>query len=372
MKKQIWIPILVIVVIVVAGLIYVSQKQPQQTGVIKIGWIGPQTGQSAVLGMDSFVAAQIAIDEINEAGGIDGRQFELIIEDDQYNTAKSVDAYEKLVNIDGVDFILANTYGSIFALAEKAKKDKVILIDPLDCNSELAGLNDNVFCLATDSESIAEILSDNAEKQGFDKVGILYWNSDMFMPLIKNVFEKEFDGEIVLSEAYVAGTKDFKTQLTKMINRDADAIVMLGYDETGIAMKQARELGFRGQFYATGTLTSPPLQEAAQGTAEGVLFGFWDAPKSEEPTKSFTESFIAVQGRPAILDLASYPSYDAVNVLALAIDNANSLNIKKVKSELLQIQGYKGVIGDVSFAEDGSARIRESVFKLVNGVPVKL
>lgn len=162
---------------------------------IKIGWIGPLTGPSAVLGMDSAVAAEMAIDEINVNGGINGKKVELIIEDDSYNAEKTIDSYNKLVNIDNVDIILINTYGGVFALAEKAKKDNVIIIDPLDCNNELTSLNDNVFCLATDSESIADVLANQTIKK--DKVGILYFNSDSFMPLVKNYYIKKYNRDVV-------------------------------------------------------------------------------------------------------------------------------------------------------------------------------
>lgn len=360
--------IIALALVIVLSLVLINFQSNEQT--IKIGWIGPQTGQSAVLGMDSFVAAQIAVDEINEKDGINGRQVELIIEDDQYNIAKAMNAYNKLVNIDKVDILLMNTYGSIFALADQAVKDDVIILDPLDANSEIAGLNENIFALATDSESIAEVLAEHANDNAYDKAGILYWNSDNFMPLVERVFRENYKGEIVVSESYTAGTSNFQTSLTKMMSEDVKAIVLLGYDETGLAMKQARELGFKGQFYTTGTVTSPPLQEAAMGNAEGTIFAFWNAPKSQEPTKSFTEKFIAKQGRPVILDFAAYPTYDAVNVIALAIDNAGSVEVNKVKSELLKIQDYDGVTGDISFASDGSVRIRESAFVLENSLPV--
>ena len=370
MKNKKIVYLLVVVIIALALVFLSSQKTEKEEEVIKIGWIGPQTGQSAVLGMDSFVAAQIAVDEINSQGGISGKQIQLIFEDDQYDISKAITAYNKLTNIDGVKFILANTYGSIFALAEKAKSDNVILIDPLDCNSELAGLNENIFCLATDSESIAEVLAEHANKSDYDKMGILYWNSDLFMPLVQKIFKENYSGKIVLSEAYSAGTKDFKTQLTKMISDNVKAILLLGYDETGIAMKQARELGFTGQFYTTGTVTSPPLQESSLGNAEGTIFAYWEASKNIDPSKTFTQKFIEKQGRPAILDLATYPTYDVVNVLAKAINNAESTNVDKVKKELLNVQGFNGVTGEISFAPDGSVRIKEYAYILKNGIPV--
>jgi branched-chain amino acid transport system substrate-binding protein len=158
--------------------------------VIKIGWIGPLTGQSAVLGIDSVTAAEIAVKEINEAGGVNGKQLVLLVEDDEYNTQKTITAYNKFVHMDGVNIILMNTYGSVFALKEQAKRDNVIIIDPLDCNSELANLNDNIFCLATDSEDIARVLAKEADINS-ENVGIVYFNGDTFMPLIKDYFSEK-------------------------------------------------------------------------------------------------------------------------------------------------------------------------------------
>ena len=345
-KKNLLIGIVALGIVALLIGIVVLGMTFSNSDTIKIGWIGPQTGQSAVLGMDSFVAAQIAIDEINSEGG----KIELIIEDDQYNTEKTITAYNKLVNVDGVKFILINTYGGVFALAERAKNDGVVLMDPLDCNGELAGLNKNVFCLATDSESLAEVLAEEAKGD----VGILYFNSDLFMPLIEKVFKEEYNGEIILSEAYVGGTKDFKTQLMKM--KDADSLLLLGYDETGIAMKQARELGFEGQFYTTGTVTSPSLQKIAGGHAEGTIFPYWEVKEND-----FTDKFVSLKGREPILDLATYPTYDAVKVLGKIIDGKNIFDIN-----------FEGVTGEIKFASDGSMRIKESAYVLVDGKPVKI
>lgn len=336
---------------------------------IKIGWIGPLTGQSAVLGMDSVVAAQIAVDKINSQGGIKGKNIKLLVEDDQYNTQKTVDAYNKLVNIDGVKILLVNTYGGVFAIADKAKSDNILVLDPLDCNNDLVSLNSNIYCLATESESIAKVLAGDINSAGAKKTGILYFNSDSFMPLVKKVFLENFKGQVAIDEGYVAGTADFKTQLTKAIRAGAQNLVLLGYDELGLAMKQARELGFKGKFYGPGTFTSPGLQKASAGTSENALIAFWDAPKDKEPAKSFAAEFAKEQGRPAILDLACYPTYDAVNVIAAAISKG-STNIDDIKLNLLQIKDFSGVTGPITFAADRSVKIAESIHILKKGIPV--
>ncbi len=350
------------------GLQNTNQQQATKEP-IKIGWIGPLTGQSAVLGMDSVVAAQIAVDKINSQGGIKGKNVKLLVEDDQYNTQKTVDAYNKLVNIDGARILLVNTYGGVFAIADKAKNDNVLILDPLDCNNNLVSINPNIYCLATESESIAKVLAGDINAAGAKKTGILYFNSDSFMPLVKEVFLENFKGQVVINEGYVAGTVDFKTQLTKAIRAGAQNLVLLGYDELGIAMKQARELGFKGKFYGTGTFTSPGLQKASAGASENSLIAFWDAPKDKEPAKSFTAEFAKKQGRPAIFDLACYPTYDAVNVIAEAISKGSS-NVNDIKQNLLQIKDFAGVTGVVTFSADRSVKIPESIHILKNGIPV--
>ncbi|MFH1650449.1 MAG: ABC transporter substrate-binding protein [Candidatus Woesearchaeota archaeon] len=353
---------------VLIGILLLSACQTSND--IKIGWIGPVSGQSAVLGMDSITAAEIAVQDVNANGGINGKTLTLIAEDDQYDTKKTISAYEKLVNIDGVKVIMISTYSGVFALAERAKEDGVIIIDPLDCNELIASLNENVFCLATASETIADVIAESANTNQDNKIGILYWNNDQFMPYVASVLKERYSGEIVIKESYTASTKDFKTLLGKMISQNVDGIVLLGYDETGIAMKQARELGFTGTFYTTGTITSPSLQEVAEGNAEGTIFAFWDAPKDVEPSKSFTEAFIASKGRPAILDLASYPTYDTVMAIAQAYKTAKSEKANDFASALLGVQDMEGVTGKVSFNENGGVLITEKPFKLVEGMPV--
>jgi branched-chain amino acid transport system substrate-binding protein len=356
MNKIIWVAGLLLLAI---GIVLVA---PKTTDTIKIGWIGPQTGPSAVLGMDSFVAAQIAVDEVNAAGGINGKKVELFVEDDQYDNAKALSAYHKLVDTDGVKLILINTYGSVFSLAAQAEKDGVILMDPLDCNKELANLSSNIFCLATDSESLARVLASTADARGYKKVGVLYFNSDLFMPLVQKIFAESFKGHVIFNESYPAQTRDFRTQLAKAVNEDADALVLLGYDETGNAMKQARDLGFKGQFITTGTVTSPPLQEAAQGTADGTLFAFWNIDKNSAGVQVFDAEFKERQQRAPILDLATYPTYDATKVLLMAAGKSNG-STEGTKQQL-NATTYNGLVGKVSFSAEGAMLIPESLFLL--------
>ena len=372
-KKTIWSLIAIIVIILVVILLGSKSKDD---GIIKVGYIGPQTGPSAVLGMDAIPAIQIAVDEINSKGGINGKPVELIIEDDKYLAKDTVNAYNKLVNIDKVDVILAANYGGVFAIAEQAKKDDVIVIDPLDCNTELAELNENIFCLATETESIGESLADYMVGQNKMTAGIMYSTKDSFMNLVAKSFEDRFvskGGKVIAKEQFNYEDVDYKTQLLKIKGSNPTGLVILGHDEQGIIMKQARELGIYVSFFATGTITSPVAQEAANGNAEGTLFAYWDASSDNKLAKDFDAKFVQKVGRSPILPLTTHPAYDTMQVLFKVVGEIKgTVDSDKIANGLLKIKDFQGTTGKISFDNDGGARIKESVFKLVNGLPVKI
>lgn len=367
---------IVVLILIVVFAWYTNQSRKQSANQvvnnepIKIGWVGPLTGGAAALGIDSIVAAKMAVEEINQQGGINGRKIEIIAEDDQYDTAKSITAYEKLTKIDGAKIIIDQTYSSVFALAERAVKDDVIIMDTLDCNSKIVAAGKNNYCFGIESESVAHELASYAEKQGYKKIGIVYFNSDNFMPYVKDVFKNTFSGTVI-DEGYQAGTTDFKTILTKMKNQGVDALVLLTYDEGGIAMQQARTLGINAPFLMPGTANSPALQKMAKGAEEGTIFTYWQAPTGNASASEFMSKFEAKVGRKPILDLCTLPTYDAVKIIANALSK-NGGKIDSLGASLLTVKNYNGITGMASFESDRSSRVKESLYRLEKGQAVKL
>jgi len=364
--------ILIIAFLLISGL----NNAVNQDKTIKIGYIGPITGPSAVLGMDAIKAIEIAVDEANAKGGVNGKKIELIAEDDKYLSKDTVNAYNKLVNVDKVKIILISTYGGVFAVADKAKVDGVVVIDPLDCNKDLANADKNIFCLATETESIGTSLAQNLTQSGGKKAAILYSTKDSFMSIVANAFDSEFsknDG-VTMKEGFNYDDTDYRSQLLKIKEYNPDALVILGHDEQGFIMKQARELGINVQFMTTGTITSPIAQQNANGKAEGTLLAYWDSAKNGSNVKDFETKFATKAGRPAILPLTTHPAYDTVKILTDIVlpKISGNINGNKVSSELLKVSNYQGVTGVVTIDKDGGARIKESVFKLVKGNPVSL
>ena len=301
MKKTIKISLgITIVVIAIILIIMGLNSNSNQSNVIKIGYIGPITGPSAVLGMDAIKAIEIAVDETNAKGGINGKQVQLIAEDDKYLSKDTVNAYNKLVNVDKVKIILISTYGGVFAVADQAKNDGVVVIDPLDCNKDLANADKNIFCLATETESIGTSLAQNLASTGGKKAAILYSTKDNFMSIVANSFDYEFSGNggITMKEGFNYGDTDYRAQLLKIKEYNPDALIILGHDEQGFIMKQARELGVKAKFMTTGTITSPVAQQNANGAAEGTLLAYWDSAKNGSNVKNFVVKFAAKVGRP--------------------------------------------------------------------------
>lgn len=373
MEKQTFIKVLVVTILIVLFGAIVFGQNSEEVGTIKIGYIGPLTGPSAVLGMDAVKAVEIAVKEANDAGGVNGRQVELFVEDDQYLTKNTVSAYNKLVHTNKVKILLVASYGGLFAVKDLAVQDGVIIINPLDCNKEVADAQKNIFCIATETESIGEVLANQMLKEGKTTAGIMYSTKDTFMALVADAFTKTFEakGGKVQVESFNYDDKDFRTQLMKL--KETEGLVLLGHDETGTIMKQARTLGMKQGFYTTGTITSPVAQELAVGNAEGTVLALWDANPDNQKAKTFNDNFVKLVGRNPIFTLTTHPAYDAVKILTdRVLPEVKSINAKEVRAELLKVSGYEGVTGTVNIDSSGGAPIKESAYRLIKGMPVEI
>ena len=338
---------------------------------IKIGWIGPLSGPSAVVGIDAAPAIRLVFDEVNARGGINGRKIELIAEDDRYVTAESIAAYHKLQSAEQVNIIFSSTYGAVFATASDARRDDVLMIDTLDCNDDIAALPENTLCIATWTGSIAEGFVANIVQRKIDQTLILVEDSDPWMQFIaeRTAESLRSGGRHAVIEQTSISTTDYKPQLLK--NRGSGAIIALGNDEMGTALRQAKQLGMRAQFYGVGSMLSPGFQQLAGSALEGAFASSWQAPHSAE-REHFIRSFNARIGRDPFLELSVIPGYDMANILVTCLKSAArddiALRTEDIRSCILQTQGYRGAAGEIRFDADGAVRsIRERLYRIHDG-----
>lgn len=383
-KSKLVVSVGIALLIVVGIIVSVTQKNRpddvRSNDVIKIGYIGPVSGPAAVLGVDAVATLEILADQINDSGGINGKRIEIVVEDDQYVPTKTLSAYSKLTSFDDIELLIVSSYGGLFSLANRAEHDHAVIIDPLDCDRQIAELGENIFCIAKDDDEIGYVLADYAIAQGKKKAGVLHTTADNFMPYVKDAFIRRFKekGGSVQTENYLATDSDFKTPLMKLAQ--SEVLVLLGYDELGIAMKQARDLGLNAPFIGTATVTSPPLQETAKGNAEGTVFPFWklDPTKSNPEIELFQKRFQEKMGRKPIVDMFTYAAYDTMQILTKKIlpnvtANNKPSRVEQIKNNLLQIKDFPGVSGTLTMDQSGKITgIVITPHRLENGIPVEI
>ena len=248
-QKTKWIVgIVIAVILMVWG--YSAMKGPGaliSTESIKIGFIGPMTGPSAKYG--SYEAVRLAVEDINNRGGINSHPIELIAEDGACNSATAVEAMNKLINVDQVKIVLGgHCTPESMAIAPIAQANKVLMLASITTSPALTGKGDYVVRTSPVSVVQADLVSDLAYNTlNLRKMAVVYEQTDYARPIaekMKSDFEK-LNGKIVVFEAYTPGITDFRTVLTKIKSEGADSIYLSAQSPDAVTsfMKQAKELG---------------------------------------------------------------------------------------------------------------------------------
>ncbi|MDR1747556.1 MAG: ABC transporter substrate-binding protein, partial [Spirochaetaceae bacterium] len=225
----------VCVLLSLAAFVFVGCKS--ETDTIKIGGIFPLSGAVAVYGVEARNGIELAIEEINAAGGINGKQVALISEDDEGVPEKSVNAYKKLATRDGVKIIIGSlTSGCTAAVSSLAQAQKVILLAPAATMESITDAGDYVFraCFIDPFQgTVGGVFAANT--LGAQKAAVLYdVTNDYSVGLMEN-FVASFiaqGGTIVASESYGKDDKDFNAQLTKIKNAGPDVVYLPDYYST--------------------------------------------------------------------------------------------------------------------------------------------
>ena len=213
---------------------------------IKIGSMGPLTGEVAVYGVSATNGAKMAVEEINKAG-ILGRPVEFVLLDDKHNNTEAINAYNRLVE-DGVCGILgAITSAPCLAIAPLANEDKVPMLTPSGTQISITEGRDYVFRVCYTDPYQGTVLARYASQCGKKKAALLKNSSSEYSSGIVEAFKTEAKAqgvEIVAEEAYGSADKDFRVQLTNIASAAPDVLLVPDYYETdALIVSQAREIG---------------------------------------------------------------------------------------------------------------------------------
>ena len=296
-----------------------------------IGGIGPTTGATAIYGTAVKNGAQIAVDEINAAGGINGKQIEYRFEDDQNDAEKSVNAYNTLKDWGMQMLVGTTTTAPCIAVAGKTASDNMFQITPsASAPDVLSSGNGNIFqvCFTDPNQGIASAQY-IAENKLAKKIGIIYDSSDVYSSGIEEKFEAEAKTQglnIVSKAAFTADSKtDFGTQLQKAKDAGADLLFLpIYYQEASIILKQADTMGYKPKFFGVdgmdGILT---VENFDTKLAEDVMLLTPFAADAKDKTvqnfvKTYKEKYKDTPNQFAA------DSYDAVYALKAAIEESKA------------------------------------------------
>lgn len=349
------------------------------TAVFKVGGIGPTTGGAAVYGQSVKNAIQIALDEINANGGINGYQVEYRFADDEHDAEKSVNAYNSLKDW-GMQLLIGTVTSSpCIAVADKTLADNMFQITPSGSAVECTA-NANVFrmCFSDPNQGIASAQYINDHNLA-KKVGVIYDASDVYSSGITDKFREEAAGknfEIVAEEQFTADSKtDFTTQLTKIKAAGADLVFLpFYYTEAALILNQAKQMDYAPIFFGCdgmdGILT---LENFDKSLAEGLMLL---TPFSADATDSLTQNFVKTYQAKfnEIPNQFAADGYDCAYTLKLAIEKANANPGMSVSDLCNAVKGamtsinQKGLTGDsISWQANGEPNKTPKAVVIKNG-----
>ncbi|OWV69620.1 ABC transporter substrate-binding protein [Rhizobium sp. R634] len=346
---------------------------------IKLGIVAPMSGPNARYGAFSTRGAQLAVDEINQAGGIDGHKIEIYSADSQGTPVEGVSATRRLIDEDEVSFVIGDVSSSVtLAMQPVAEDAGVLLLNAASSNPKItygAGVGGYKWTFRnypTDENRALIVAKYAAEQRGFTKYAVLSVDTDYGRSAIEftKKYLPEFKGEILSEDYYKEGEVDFRSVLSKIRDNGAQAIIMYGLaDTTPIVARQMVELGLagkvtlvgNGEFNTAKTIASAPT--ALEGAVEAAAWlPAWDSPESKAFVEKFTTTYNEAPNNHA------YVHWDTVHLLAKAIHEAGSIDQEKVRDALSKIK-YKSPVGEVAFDDHNQARLPMILLQIENGKP---
>lgn len=321
---------------------------------ILIGEYESLTGSEATFGQSSHNGLVLAVEEVNNTGGLLGKKVKLITEDNQGKPSETQTVVQKLINRDKVVAIIGEVASSRSkAGAPICQAAKIPMITPASTNPEVTSIGDYIFRVCFIDPFQATVMSKFAiNSMKVTKIAILIDQKNAYSTGLADNFKQVFTGmggEIVEEQKYSAGDKDFKAQLTSIKAKNPQAIFIPGYyTDVNLISIQAREIGLTCPLFGSDGWESEKLTEGkAKDALEGSFFSTHVSADDPSPKiQDFIKKFKAKYNKEP--DAMSFLAYDAGMILFDAIKKANSTEGEKIKNELAKTKDFPGVTGIIT------------------------
>lgn len=338
--------------------------KPAAQAPIKFGVIGAYTGPNAKPGQSMKQGVNLAVEEINKAGGVKGRKLEPLFEDDASVPAQAVSAAEKLINKDEVSFLIG-TFNSATTLAAMKilERDKTPILVPIAVAIQITESGNKwVFRNAATNPMQAEQLMNYVYKETkHRKFAVIHENTDYgkgLMIAVQDYIKK--NGGSMIAESYSIGDTDFYAQLTKIKNNGPDAVIICGNLSEGSQItRQFKELGLKAQLYGFGGLSSFDFNNVAAGSNDGLIATSYFESSSPNPlAQNFIKAYKAKYNvDPDMFAAAIYEAvYIAKDAIAKQADSKDVAGFRAaLRDQLAKTKDMPGVQGPTTFDAKGQA-----------------
>lgn len=354
----------VVVVLIVWGLTSFSGGA-KETGPIKIGFAGPLTGDLANIGVNVKAAVEIAVEEVNEAGGINGRPIEVVYEDDQCTGAGGANVANKLINVDKVPVILGSTCSpAMLSLAPIAEQNKVVTLGYCATAPKITEAGDYIFRDVPSDLFQANYAAKYAYNTlGKKKAAIVYLNNDWGVGL-KDAFTASFSslgGEVISAEAYEPTSTDLRSQLTKVKASTADLLYFPGFTDGTIAgIKQARTLKLTQAILGADAWDDNKVWDSLGSQGDGAMY----TRVKTNPNDSFRVKMKEKIGNDSIVYCSNF-AYDGIKIFAQAMSEVGT-DSTKIKDALYQMTYTGGVSSPtIKFDKNGDPTEAEYTIQII-------
>jgi branched-chain amino acid transport system substrate-binding protein len=343
---------------------------------IKIGLYGTITGTNALAGEMMEKGGQLAVKEINDAGGINGRPLKLIVYDDKSSPEGAVKAVTRLVDVDKVIAMVgSNSSPNILASVQITEDAHIIQVgggtSPAYTNAGYKYLFRGTANGKLPNKACVDAMKTmEAKTVGILSVATEYGKStvDSFKTLLGS------DIEVVAEEVYQSTDTDYTGQVAKILNANPDAVLIIGMtSELALAVKQFRRSGYEGYIYGPEAMGVPDLLNVAGSSADNVIFGSGAVVPasvegaSNEVERKMLEHFVAEYGSLPVSDVA-YRGYDGVKLIAEALRNAeNPDDSEAVRNAFVKINGYPSIAGTYNFTDESGDGLSEARSYIIQG-----
>jgi branched-chain amino acid transport system substrate-binding protein len=347
--------------IIIASLLTAFACQPSGGGdKVKIGVFMSMTGDTANFGISSVNGIKMATDEANAAGGINGKQIELDVQDDRSDPSEAATIVTKFVTQDGVQAILGEVASSrSIAAAPIAQNAKIPMLTPSSTNPEVTRKGDYIFrsCFI-DPVQGAAIAQFAARTLNAKRAGIMVDRKNDYSTGLEKFISQTFTklgGQMVVTQSYAAGDQDFNAQITSIKGANPDVIFVPGYyGDVALFAKQARDKGITVPLVGGDGWDAEQLYKIGGAALNGSFFSNHYSPYDQDPkVQKFVNDYKARYN--SIPDALAATAYDAARIMFDAIKRANSLDGKAIRDALAATKDFPGVTGQVTFNENRDA-----------------